>query len=125
MAGVHFKSKLIHTCTIERATHTRDAIGGVIPESQFAGSWAVSSSAVACRYVEKREQKSSENTGFPTEYEHMLLFNTGVDLLITDRISNIALSGTALGVGTFAIERVLQRNTGANHHISVRLELVE
>lgn len=128
MGSIHYQRTLIHTCNIERRTQARNSIGELYPQwDTTAGTWAVApgGTAVACRYVEKRERVNDRNTGFQMIDEQWLLFNDGVDVLVQDRIVGIARSGTALSVGTFGIQAVLDRNTGSAHHIRCDLEQVD
>lgn len=128
MGSIHYQRTLIHTCQIQRRTQARNDIGELYPQwDNAAGSWAVApgGTAVACRYVEKQERINDRNTGFPMLLEHWLMLNDGVDVIEEDRITDISLNGTALGVGTFSIDAVLKRNTGKAHHIRLALEQVD
>lgn len=117
MAGIHFKKKLIHTCTVQRNTPAQSGSGELIP------SWA-DVGDVDCRYVQKTERIADAALGFPLIKVDLLLMNNGEDVQETDRITDIIFTngGAVADAGPFFIEALLERNTREGHHISITLE---
>lgn len=120
MASVHFKKKLIHRCTIQRAVETRTASGAV--KQTFGDEYTDR----PCRYVQRTERQATEEQSFQRQLIHLLLFDYGEDVTAKDRISDITLAadGSSVNAGPFDIEHVLERNTGGHHHLSLELERV-
>lgn len=120
MANIHFKKHLIHECTVQRNIPAASGSGELVP------SWA-DSSTIDCRYVEKRERIASEGVGFMMLEQHILLCDTGEDVLEEDRITDITLKSDSsmVDAGPFTVETKLSRSSNAPHHMSFRLERVE
>lgn len=120
MAGIHFKKKLIHQCTIQRTTPVQSSSGEPLD------SWATVGT-VDCRYVRKKQRVAQESIGFMTLLEDILLMNDSEDVIEEDRIINIVKKsdGSSVDSGPFTIEALLQRNTSDGHHLSLQLERVE
>ena len=59
--------------------------------------------------------------------DHLLLCNTGEDVIEEDQVANIKFSidGTVVDAGPFTIESLLGRNSTNAHHMSIKLERVE
>jgi hypothetical protein len=120
MANIHFKRNLIHQCTVQRNTASASGSGELVP------SWT-DGDTIDCRYVEKRERIASESAGFMMLEQHILLCNTGEDVLEEDRITDIVLKSdsSVVDAGPFTVEARLSRSSNAPHHVSFRLERIE
>lgn len=120
MAGIHFKKKLIHTCTIQRNTPVQSVSGELI------ATWADVESP-DCRFVQKQERLANEGLGFPILEEPIILLNDDADVIEEDRIVNVRWKTDAslVDAGPFRVDAVLDRNTGRAHHISLELDRVE
>ena len=120
MADVHFRRQLLHTCTVQRRTDAQNASGELIPTWADVGD-------VNCRYVQKQERISNESIGFPMKEQHIMLMDTGEDVVVEDRIVDIVFreDGALVEAGPFSIEAVLLRNSRTRHHISLELERIE
>lgn len=120
MASVHFKKHSIHECTVQRNTPAASSSGELVP------SWA-DEDTIDCRYVEKRERIAAEGVGFMMLEQHILLCNTGEDVLEEDRITDVTLKSdsSVVDAGPFTVEAKLNRSGAAPHHMSFRLERVE
>lgn len=123
MANVHFKKRLIHTCTVQRATLAQSSSGELIP------TWANVTVGVRCRYVQKKMDKALESQSLEEKFEHLMLMNNGEDVAEEDRIINVLRypAGTSVDAGPFTVESFLERNASSpsGHHISLGLERVE
>ena len=120
MASIHFRNLLLHTCTIERASNTQTTSGQLTP------TWASTYTDVPCRFVAKVNRYAQENIGFMMRSDFMMLFNNGVDVLESDRCTNIRLKdGTLVDADAYTVETLLKRNSTKPHHISVMLEKIE
>jgi len=120
MAGPHFKKHLIHTATIRRTTQTQSASGELIDSWSTAGT-------IDCRYIQQSERIADEGQGYPMVEDHLLLCDTGEDVVEEDRITNVRFAATGILVdsGPFIIESLLGRNSTKAHHMSIKLERVE
>jgi len=120
MAGPHFKKHLIHTAVIRRTTQSQSTSGELI------NSWATSGT-IDCRYVQQSHRIADEAQGYPMVADHLLLCNTGEDVIEEDQVANIkfASDGTVVDAGPFTIESLLGRNSTKAHHMSIKLERVE
>ena len=117
----HFKSVLIHTCTIQRATLSRSGSGESIE------TFADSSTSNRCRLVRQLERFAAENISRERQYTDLLLLQVGADIQEGDRVTNFCYydTGAATGEGTYTVTAVKTRNAKTAHHISVELEKVE
>ena len=110
-------SHLLHTCTIQRATLTKDALNAEIR------TWTTLSSGVRGRLVIKAQRVS--DTAFaerPVITSHRWLIGPGVDVQQGDRLINIVDETGATDPGPFAIREVMKRRGRAVKHISLLLE---
>lgn len=121
MASDLFRSLLIHQATVQRiSSEPQDSIGE--PEPVWADN-----EIVDCRFIEKRESIANESVGFLMQEIFLMLVDTGTDVLVDDRITDVTTKSTGASVdtGPFLIHAVLQRNTRVGHHISLNLEKIE
>jgi hypothetical protein len=120
MASIHFKKHLIHECTVQRNTPATSGSGEPIP------SWA-DVDTIDCRYIERRERIAAEGIGFMMAEEHLLLCDTGEDVLEEDRVTDITLKSdsSVVDAGPFTVEAALNRSGTAPHHMSFRLERIK
>jgi len=120
MAGPNFKRNLIHTAVIQRVTQTQSASGELID------AWSTSGT-IYCRYVQQSMRMADEASGYPMIADHLLLCNTGEDVVEEDRVTNIRFKSTSVLVdaGPFTVESLLDRNSTKAHHMSLKLERVE
>jgi hypothetical protein len=120
MASVHFRRTLIHQCTVQRSTESQTDTG------QVSLAWS-DVGVVNCRFVQKQERKADEPQAFVTWQGDLVLMNSGEDVLIEDRLTDIVFrrTGASVDAGPFDIEAVLERNTSAGHHLSLQVERVD
>lgn len=111
---------LIHTCTIERATRTRDAYGNAVE------TWSDAATEVACRLVAKTKTVLvSETTEKTVIVNYTLLVRGDVDVRERDRISQVTFEDRTVETRTFVIESLLNRRGVALHHKSAVLSVVQ
>jgi len=106
MANVHFKKHLIHQCTVERTTPVQSGSGEPVD------SWAEVGD-INCRYVEKRERIADASLALIVRESHLLLVNTGEDVIEEDRIKDIILrsDSSSVDAGPFTVRALLKRSS--------------
>ncbi len=110
-------SHLLHTCTIQRATLTKDALNAEVK------TWGLLAIGVRGRLVIKTQRVG--DTAFaerPVVTSHRWLISPGVDVRQGDRIVEIADETGAVDAGPFQIMEVMKRRGRAVKHISLLLE---
>jgi hypothetical protein len=119
MANVHMRKHFIHTADVRRATITQSTSGEPIL------TWATASSIVG-RLVQRNERIANESQSLQMQLVHRFLCNQDVDVTEEDRIANVVetSSGASINPGPFEIHEQLLRNSTAQHHLSLRLELI-
>ena len=123
MSPQWLKHRFTHTCTVERDGGTAQSASGEPQES-----WSDVGSAVAGRFVEKRERIASPTGGFVMLKAHHWLCDLDENVAVDDRIKTIKdPDGNSIDAGPFTIEEILNRRDikGDAHHLSVKLERVE
>ena len=122
MARQWLKHRFTHSCMVERDGGTAQSASGEPQES-----WS-DVGTMAGRFVEEREGIASPSEGFVMVKAHSWLCNTGEDVAVDDRITDIEdADGDTIEAGPFTIEEILSRRDikGNTHHLSLKLERVE
>lgn len=104
------------TCTIQRATITRDTTG------QEVKTWANVSTGVKCGVVSERQQRVSPDRGEFWETVYLLAVAPGTDVRKGDRIINI--TGTITHAGPIHISSVLPAKALVPVHISLETDYI-
>ena len=121
MARARFKALLIHQAIVSRATGSQAADGEIID------TWA-GTGTIDCRFIHQAQRRADPSGGFPMVENHVLLCDTGSDVVEADRITTVTFkaTGTSVDAGPFTIESVLNRNDDRQgHHMSLQLKRVE
>jgi hypothetical protein len=111
-------SQLIHTCTVQRATTTRDALNAEVR------TWGTVATNVRCRLVIKTQRVGdSAFAERPVVTTHRLLVPAGrTDVQQGDRVITVVDEEGTVDSGPFAILEVMKRRGRAVKHISLLLE---
>lgn len=112
-----FADHLIHTCTIERATTTRDAYNHDVE------AWAPQLSGLRCRLVIGTQRVAfSELAEKPVITTYKVLVPAGTAVDEGDRVVNVIVEDGTIEAGPFRIDSVLPRRGAGLHHITLLLE---
>lgn len=110
-------SHLLHTCSIQRATLTKDALNAEVK------TWVGFATAVRCRLVIRAQRVG--DTAFaerPIVTTHRLLIPAGTNVQQGDRIVNVVDEEGTTDAGPFAILEVMKRRGRTVRHVSLLLE---
>ena len=115
-----FADVLIHTCTIQRATVTKDSYGG--PISTYNNHEV----GVSCRLMATSERVlDNERAQHPTITDYMLMLPPGTDILDGDQVADIDLSTEESTPGIFSVEAIVSIPDGSGeHHIELGLKRI-
>lgn len=105
---------LIHSCTIQRATITRDLYGAEVE------AFADLHTGQACRLITRSERLASGGIGQQIIETYQLILPASLDVTTKDRVSSVTLEDES-SQGPFDIEAVVPRRD----HRKVRLLALE
>lgn len=110
---------LIHRCTTQRATVTRDEAGAETL------TWVNHLQMVRCRLVIKQERLALQNKSFMTASSYTLLIDPDLDVTTKDRVYEVMFEDKLIEAGPFDVMAVMPRRGKAERFLSLALEKVD
>lgn len=114
-------SHLIHTCTIQRYTHTQSARGAATKTASTVLT------KVPCRLVYKTQRRVDLTLGLYEQTQTRLIISAGTEVDEDDEITNVRYKNSAdlVDSATYRVDELLKRHGKKLRHKSLLLSKVE